>query len=199
VNWFSEPDSQKYTHNPDKAKQLLKDAGLKDPDGDGPTPAITLELKTSNNAEVVGIARIIQAQLAGIGIRVDVRSFEWGTFYGDIKAGNFQMTTMRWIGVTEPDFYYNIFNSNQFPPAGRNRGLYQNEKIDRLTEQGRIVLDPRERKKIYSKIQKIVAQDLPYVSLWHPNNISIVHKRVSGYRQHPMGGFLSFRKMDVKP
>ncbi|MBU2511385.1 ABC transporter substrate-binding protein [bacterium] len=197
VNWFSEPAAMRYSYDPKKAEQLLDEAGLADSDGDGPKPRLKLELKTSNNPETVGIARIIQAQLAETGIEVDLKSYEWGTFYGDIKSGNFQMTIMRWVGVTEPDFYYDVFNSTQFPPAGRNRGLYENPEIDRLTEEGRVELDPNKRKAIYSKIQKIAARELPYVSLWHRNNVSIVHKRVSGYQQHPMGGFLSFNRIDL--
>ena len=197
VNWFSEEEAKRYPHNIDKARTLLNQAGLKDPDGDGPQPRLTLELKTSNNAEVIGIARILQAQLKKIGVNVDLKSYEWGTFYGDIKSGNFQMTTMRWVGITEPDFYYNLFHSGQFPPAGRNRGRYTNKTIDQLTEKGRQVLDPEKRKEIYSEVQKILARELPYINLWHTNNISIVHKRVSGYEQHPTGGFLSFWKIAV--
>ena len=199
VNWFSENSVAKYDYQPATAMRLLDEAGLKDPDGNGPEPRIRLELKTSNNAEVVGIARIIQAQLSKIGIRLEIKSYEWGTFYGDIKSGNFQMTTMRWVGVTEPDFYYDLFNSSQFPPTGRNRGLYKNDEVDTLTLKGRSVLDPNQRKAIYSQIQKVVAEDLPYVNLWHTNNISIINRRVSGYQQHPMGGYLSFWNIDVNP
>ena len=195
INWYSAREVAKYPHNPEKARGLLETAGLIDPDGDGPERRLTLELKTSNNAQVVGIARIIQAQLAQIGIRLELKSYEWGTFYGDIRSGNFQLTAMRWVGVTEPDFFYDLFHSSQIPPAGRNRGRYVNPRIDDLVEAGRITLDPAKRKTIYAKIQQIVSKDLPYISLWHLNNVSIVHKRVSGYRQHPMGSFLSFKDM----
>jgi peptide/nickel transport system substrate-binding protein len=199
VNWFSEPAARHYAFDPERAMSLLDEAGFSAPDGSGRQPRLKLELKTSNNAEAVGIARILQAQLAKVGIELVLKSYEWGTFYGDIQSGNYQLTTMRWVGVTEPDFYFDIFHSSQFPPAGRNRGRYQNEAIDRLTEQGRMTLDPDRRQAIYSQIQKIVAEELPYISLWHTNNISIVHHRVSGYQQHPMGGYLSFRSIDLQP
>ncbi len=198
VNWYAEPNVQKYDFNPDAARKLLDAAGLKDPDGDGPKPRVVLEMKTSTNEETIGIARIIQSQLANVGIKLEVKSYEWGTFFGDIKKGNFQMTSLRWVGVTEPDFYYDIFHSSMIPPNGRNRGRYQNATIDNLTEQGRVELDPEKRKLIYSEIQKAVARDLPCFGLWHKNNISIVHRRVSGYLQDPMGGYLSFRNIKVK-
>mgnify|MGYP003733778949 CR=1 FL=1 len=121
----------------------------------------------------------------------------FSAFYGDIKKGNFQMTKMRWVGVTEPDMFYWIFHSSKFPPAGPNRGLYVNTTIDDLTTKGRVMLDPDKRKTIYSVIQKIAAEELPYISLWHRNNISIVHKRVAGYVQHPQGGFLSFKNISI--
>lgn len=198
VNWFAEPNVATYDHNIAKAKEYLTKAGYKDPDGDGPKTAVTLEMKTSSNKQVVGIAQIMKSQLAKAGIDLQVKSFEWATFYGDIKKGNFQMTSMRWVGVTEPDFYYNIFHSKQTPPAGRNRGLFKNSKIDELTEKGRVELDDNKRKGIYSEIQKIAAEELPYVSLWHANNVSIVNKRVVGYTQHPMGAFLPFITADIK-
>jgi peptide/nickel transport system substrate-binding protein len=195
ANWFCDQSITATPHDPNKAKALLDQAGLSDPDGEGPEMRLSLELKTSNNTETVANARILQAQLAKIGIRLELKSYEWGTFYGDIKAGNFQLTVMRWVGVTEPDFYYDIFHSSQIPPVGRNRGRYVNPKMDELVEKGRITLDPDERKRIYAEVQQIAAKDLPYISLWHVNNISIVHKKIRGYQQHPQAGFFSFKNI----
>jgi peptide/nickel transport system substrate-binding protein len=198
VNWYYSAPKRKYPFDPDRAASLLEAAGYKDPDADGPKARIHLELKTSNNTQVVGIARIIQAQLAKAGIDLALKSFEWGTFYGDIKSGNFQITSMRWVGVTEPDFYFDIFHSSQIPPVGRNRGRYRSAEMDRLVTDGRLATDPLERKAIYAKVQALAAIDLPYISLWHPNNISVVHKRVQGYEQHPMAGYFSFKKISLR-
>jgi peptide/nickel transport system substrate-binding protein len=197
VNWYYSAPSRTYAYDPAKATALLAEANYKDPDGDGPKARIHLELKTSNNAQVTGIARIIQAQLARVGIALALKSYEWGTFYGDIKSGNFQLTSMRWVGVTEPDFYYDIFHSSQIPPAGRNRGRYRSAEMDRLVAEGRLITDPQARREIYAQVQDLVAEDLPYISLWHPNNVSVVHKRVQGFEQHPMAGYLSFKKISL--
>jgi peptide/nickel transport system substrate-binding protein len=199
VNWYYHAPQRTYSYDPDKAIALLEAAGFKDPDGEGPEPRLRLELKTSNNAQVTGIARIIQAQLAKVGIDLTLKSYEWGTFYGDIKSGNFQITSMRWVGVTEPDFYYDIFHSSQIPPAGRNRGRYRSAEMDRLVTEGRLTTNPRARRAIYAKVQDLAAEDLPYISLWHPNNISVVHKRVQGYEQYPLAGYSSFKKISLTP
>ncbi len=199
VNWFYDAGVTRPEHDPAKARALLSQAGYHDPDGEGPEPAITLELKTSNNSEAVNIARILQAQLAQAGIRLNIKSFEWGTFYGDIQKGNFQLTMMRWVGATEPDFYYDLFHSSQFPPVGRNRGRYSNQDMDQLLAAGRVTLEPDKRKGIYSQVQKLAASDLPYISLWHLNTVSIVNNRVQGYQQHPMASFFSFRHITLAP
>lgn len=198
VNWFADKEITAIPYDPEKAKKLLEEAGFSDPDGDGPEPRVVLELKTSNNIQAVGNARIIQAQLARIGIRLDIKSYEWGTFYGDIQSGNFQLTLMQWVGVTEPDFYYDIFHSSQVPPVGRNRGRYVNKELDPLLKDGRYTLNPAKRKDIYAKVQQIIADDLPYISLWHANNITIIKKRISGYRQHPMAGYYSFKDISLQ-
>src|SRR5690606_3820495 len=58
-------------------------------------------IKTSNNPEVIEYARVIAAQLTEAGLNVKLQSYEWGTFYGDVKKGNFQMAIMRWVGLTD--------------------------------------------------------------------------------------------------
>jgi peptide/nickel transport system substrate-binding protein len=197
VNWYCEPDVATYDHDPGRARQLLDAAGFPDPDGDGPEPRLRLELKCTNSAEAVDKARLIQGQLARIGIDLQLRTLEWQTFFPDIKAGNFQLTLMRWVGVTEPDFYYSLFHSSEVPPIGRNRGRYTNPDIDRLVAEGRVTLEPEQRRLLYSQVQKQLALDLPYISLWHANNISIVHRRVRGYRQHPLAAWYVFDQIHL--
>jgi peptide/nickel transport system substrate-binding protein len=194
VNRFYEGRVAVYPHDPEKARAILAELGEAASVGEsGGKPGASLQLKTNNNAQAIGIARVLQAQLASVGIRLDIRSFEWGTFYGDVKAGNFQAASMRWVGIVEPDFFYDVFHSSRIPPNGNNRGRYRSEEMDKLLEAGRTTTEFAQRKAIYSEVQKEAAEDLPYISLWHVNNISIVHRRVRGYRQHPTGGFLSLR------
>ncbi|MBF0171596.1 MAG: ABC transporter substrate-binding protein, partial [Nitrospinae bacterium] len=66
------------------------------------------------------------------------------------------------------------------PPAGANRGGYVNPAIDPLLEEGRRVDGPR-RREVYDEAQRIVARDLPYVSLWHGVNVAVTSRRVAGF------------------
>src|SRR4030095_3694302 len=105
-NWFYEGDVKQYMCEPDRAKKLLDEAGFKDPDGEGPLPRFTLTFKTSNKRDRVMMSRAIAQDLKQVGIEVKVESFEWGTFFRDIKTGNFQIYSSTWVGVTDPDIYY---------------------------------------------------------------------------------------------
>jgi peptide/nickel transport system substrate-binding protein len=112
---------------------------------------------------------------------VKMRSYEWGTFFSDIRKGNFQIYTLTWVGITDPDIYYYLFHSKSLPPNGANRGTYLNPEMDLLIERGRVLQGREERKEVYGRIQKILARDLPYVSLWNEVNVVVMDPRVRGF------------------
>ncbi len=194
THWAYEPDVMTYNYDVEKAKKLLDEAGYPDPDGDGPKPRFELEFKVSANKFRKSLAELIAHQLERIGIKVIVRSYEWGTFFHDIKSRNFAMTTLQWPSVLDPSLYTWIFHSKNIPSpenrsAGANRGAYRNKHVDDLLEEGERETDRAKRKAIYSEVQKILAHDLPYISLWHEDNIAIMSKDVKGYYMTPNARF----------
>jgi len=193
-NAYYDGDVQVFNFDPELAKHILDQAGFPDPDGPGPKPRLTLTLKTSNKRDRVAMARAIARQLADVGIELKVQAFEWGTFFQDIRTGNFQAFTSTWVGVTDPDIYYNAFDSESFPPDGANRGYYKNPEIDKLLEQARAELEVGRRKKIYAKVQKILAQEVPYVSLWYEDNVAFTQKDVEGYKLRPDASLIGLTK-----
>ncbi|HUK40557.1 MAG TPA: ABC transporter substrate-binding protein, partial [Candidatus Acidoferrales bacterium] len=173
LNWAYEPTVDNWPYNPKRAKRLLDEAGFPDPDGDGPQPRFRLSFKTTNIDLRKRIAEALKDQLQRVGIDLEIRSYEWGTFYSDIKKGDFHLYSLAWVGVLDPDIYYQIFHSASVPPEGDNRGRYSNATIDELLEKGRTVTDINERKRIYSQIQKVIAADLPYIPLWWWKNVVV--------------------------
>ena len=193
THWAYEGDVREYTFDPEKAKKLLDEAGFKDPDRGGPKTRFKLVYKTTHEERSRKFGEVLQELLRKVGITLEIKMYEWGTFYDDIKNGNFQIYRLKWVGVTDPDQYYEVFNSKNYPPNGKNRGFYSNPEIDRLAELGRKTLDTGERKKIYSQIQKIIAEDLPYISLWHSDNIAVMSKGLEGFVLYPRGDFTSIK------
>jgi peptide/nickel transport system substrate-binding protein len=102
------------------------------------------------------------------------------------------------VGVTDPDIYYYLFHSKSIPPDGANRGIYLNPEMDLLIERGRALQDQEERKKVYGRIQEILATDLPYVSLWTEVNVVVMDHRVRGFVLRPDGDFLSLKDVWIE-
>src|SRR5262249_12485700 len=94
-HWAYAPLPQR-RFDPGRARRLLDRAGWPDPDGEGPAPRFRLVCKTSSIPMRRRLAEAIQAQLAAVGIAVDVRSYEWGTLYADLRAGRFEIAAMSW-------------------------------------------------------------------------------------------------------
>jgi peptide/nickel transport system substrate-binding protein len=195
ANWAYEAEVDAYDYDPEQSKQLLDKAGFVDPDQDGPAPRMKLVYKTSQNEQSRRVAEVIQQQLAKVGIEITIKSYEWGTFFSDIRSGNFQLYTLKWVGVTDPDIFYYVFHSSSIPPDGANRGRYRRAQVDRLLEEGRRVLDIEKRKEIYSAVQKFLARDLPYVSLWHQENVVAMQKDLKGFVLYPAGDLYSLQQV----
>lgn len=200
-HWAYSGDVERWDHDAEAARRLLDEAGLRDPDGPGPLPRLRLTYKTSTDLFRVSIARILAAQLGEVGIEVDVRAFEFATFFADIKRGEYELATMQSTDLIEPDFYFTYFNSSRLPtpanPDAGNRWFYENPRVDELTELGRRELDPERRYAIYAEVQKIVASDLPIVPLWHEHVVVVANKGVTGYVISPnarLGGLASATK-----
>ncbi len=194
-HWARATNLPTYGYDLNRAKQLLDEAGHKDPDGDGPQPRFSLSFKTSTDTEANLRAQMIQQMLQQVGIKVDIQSSEFGTFLEDVQKGNFQMYSLSRNGIQDPDFYYVIFHSDSFPPEGQNRGYYSNPRVDALILQGRATFDRAKRKQLYGEIQRIVQEDLPYVSLYHQINVAIMDKGLQGYVMYPAGFWLGLPQM----
>jgi peptide/nickel transport system substrate-binding protein len=188
-NWAYEGEVVQYNYDPARAMRLLDEAGFPDPDGEGEAYRLTLTLKISNNKLSRDLATVFAADLAKVGIRLNIRSYEWQTFYSDIIKGNFQVYLLRFVGATDPDIYRYCFHSSSIPPNGANRGAYLNPKLDRLIDEAKGTLERESIKRLYSEIQRIVAEELPLISLWHNTNFALMGKDVDGLVLYPNASF----------
>jgi len=182
-HWAGHPQLPTYTYSPEKARHLLKQSGYT------AWKPLKITYKTSSNPFRIRLATVIQSQLSAVGIDVNVRTYDWGTFYGDIKAGNFQMYSLAWVGINLPDIFRYVFHSQSVPPEGANRGRYANPRLDVLLETARNPQDATAQARIYQEVQEILYQDLPYVPLWYEDHVFVARKNVHGYRIHPDGNY----------
>ena len=202
-HWAYTGDVARWDHDLARARQLLDEAGLRDPDGDGPAPRLHLVYKTSSDAFRVAIARVIAAQLGEVGIAVEVRPFEFATFFADVKRGAYELASMQTTDITDPDFYFMYFHSSWIPSEtakdGFNRWRYRSALVDRLTLEGRQELDRARRKQIYDQVQRQVAEDVPIVPLWHEDNVVLSNADVRGYTLTPNARLSGLRTVTKQP
>ena len=122
-------------------------------------PEFAVAVATDKYRDAIPLTRQVD-RMAESGLDVEVRSFEFATFFADIKKGSYQLATMQSGEIVEPDYYFMYFNSSRIPdasnPDGGNRWRYKNADVDRLTAAGRHELDRDQRKMIYREIQRLV-------------------------------------------
>ncbi|HEX9161263.1 MAG TPA: ABC transporter substrate-binding protein [Thermoanaerobaculia bacterium] len=196
-HWARAENLPSYPYDKAKAMQMLDAAGYKDPDGPGPKSRFKFVFRTSTDAEANQQAEIIQQMLREVGVEMQIQTSEFGTFMDDIKNGRFQVFSLRRAGISDPDFYYTIFHSASLAPNGQNRGYYVNPRVDQLITEGRSTFDRAKRKAAYDEIQKILADELPYISLYHRDNVAIMRKNVQGFQMYPSGFLLSVPYMTI--
>jgi peptide/nickel transport system substrate-binding protein len=193
-SWAYNGDVPAYPHDPEKANQLLDAAGY--PAVNGVRFHITMKTSTDPNTRLM--VTVMQQQLSQVGIALDIRSFEFATFFSDVQHGAFQMYGLRWIGGNEdPDIFEYVFHSSKFPPNGANRDYYSNPKVDALIDQARREVDQAKRKALYAEVQTILAQDLPYINLFYLDNVLVHTCRVQNLKLNPSGNYDFLRTAEL--
>lgn len=162
----------------DKAKALMKEAGYED--------GFDIELYTSEAR--VPAATIVQAQMKKIGINIEIKAVEWGTFSETVSQGKAPLYIMGWSWYPDPDFFlYQMFSSKQIGALG-NGGGYKNEKVDKLLNDATsTTVDEGERAKIYEEVLSILIDDLPHLDLYDQDTIVGLSKEVQDYIVRPDG------------
>ena len=182
-HWAGNQELSGYERDLDQAKKLLVELGY---DKNNP---LKITYKTSNNPFRIRLATVIQHQLKQVGIELAIQSYDWGTFYGDIKSGHFQMYSLSWVGLKLPDIFRYVFHSDSVPPEGANRGRYSNQQIDGLIEMAEAEPDQSQQAEYYRKIQALLLDQLPYVPLWYEDNVLVQRNNLEGYELAADGNY----------
>ena len=144
------------------------------------------------------LAAVFQQQLSKVGIALDIRTFEFATFYSDVTRGAFQMYSLRWIGGNEqPDIFSYAFSTARFSPKGANRGHYSNPKLDQLLDDAAASSDLAKRRTDYVEAQKILAHDLPAINLWYRDTVVVHNRRLTNVIPNASGSFAFLENVEL--
>jgi peptide/nickel transport system substrate-binding protein len=156
-----------------KAKNLLKELGYDE------TNPFTFELITSTGSSTGAyIAQIIQHQLQKVGVELKIRVMEWQAFLNTvIEPRKFDSVLMGWGMPLTPDAY-SVWHSDNQRKGGFNFIGYKNEEVDKLIKKGSKIVDREELGKVYRRIFRLIAEDIPYIFISVPNSITAVNKKI---------------------
>src|SRR5580704_5350478 len=194
-HWAWTGDVQKYPYDPAKANALLDAAGWKRAK-DG--VRFRLAMKTSTDETSRLLAMILQQELRDVGIALEVRSFEFATFFSDVTKGAFQMYTLRWLGGNEDPDIFHTFDSQRFPPHGTNRGRYLNAELDMLIKEAGGSGDQAQRRKDYVRVQQILAAELPSINLWYLDAVLVHTLRLENIQISGSGNYDFLRTATIR-
>lgn len=197
-SWAYNQRVEPWPYDPERARRLLKEAGWSTgADGrlvkDSRPFAFTLMTNQGNKIRAL-CAEVIQQQLKRLGISVEVRIIEWSTFLREyIDKKSFDAVVMGWNTGLDPD-NFSIWHSSQQGPGQYNFVSYANPEVDRLLVEGRRTFDLKKRAAIYHRLHALIAEDVPYVFLYCPDNLVAIHKRFVGPEVAPAGIGWNFRQ-----
>jgi peptide/nickel transport system substrate-binding protein len=184
-SWAFSAEGAAFDYDPEQSRNLLDQAGYSPQNG----VRFHLTMKTSTEESTRLLAAVLQQQLREVGIALDIRTFEFATFFADVTRGAFQLYSLRWIGGNQDPDIFETFHTRRFPPNGANRGFYSNPRVDTLIDQARHESDQAARKRLYAQIQGILGKDVPYVNLWYFDNVMVHTRRVRDLTLNPSGNY----------
>ncbi|BBP43612.1 ABC transporter substrate-binding protein [Thiosulfativibrio zosterae] len=191
-HWCGVAGLEGFDFQPEKAKQLianLKKSGKIPPGLVNSEGFIELSYKTSSDPTRIRLATIYQAQLKSIGILLKIQSYDWGTFYSDIKQGRFQLYSLAWVGVKSPDIFQYVFDSQAVPPKGANRGFYQDALADQLISEATQTQDLAKQQALYRQLQTHLQDTLAVLPLWYEDQFMVARNTLGDVKMFADGRF----------
>lgn len=163
-----------YPYDINEAKKLIKESGLEN--------GATVKLLTSDRKERINMAEVIQSQLKGIGLNVEIQVMEYGSYIEEVDSGDHQMFIGGWGNATGDGDYnqYNLFHSDSIGSPG-NHFYYNNPEVDTLIEQGRAEIDPGKREEIYEEVMQIEMDEAVYVPIRNYEHLAVYNNDVKDF------------------
>lgn len=179
------PDIQDYPYDPDAAKAMLAQAGF--PDG-FETKIFAMPVQRPYNPNGRRMAELIQADLAKVGVKAEIVTYEWGEYLKRTKEGEHEIFQLGWIGDnSDPDNFLRSPWSCEAVKTGNNRVRWCDPQFDKLLDEAVQLSDNMKRAAIYKKAQEIWHQSVPAIVTAHSIQFTPVRKEVIGYIPSPLG------------
>ncbi len=186
VMWSYNDDVAAYEYDPERARELLAEAGL----AGGFSTELWVPLATRPYMpQPEKIAQALQADLGRVGIEVELVTTEWATYLDKVFDGQHDMCLLGWTGDNgDPDnFLYVLLDKTAAVKPAQNVAFYRSDELHEVLVEARHSVDPAERTRLYRQAQEIVHRDAPWVPLVHATQTAAFRRGVGGFALHPTG------------
>ena len=194
--WAYNNDIQDFKYDPADAKKKLAEAGY--PDG-FETDLWAMPVQRPYNPDAKRIAELMQADLAKVGVKASIVSYEWGEYRKRVQQGEHQAAELGWTGDNgDPDnFFVPLSSCAAARPGGGSASKWCNQQFDDLINKAATITDQAERKKLYMQAQVIMHEEAPFFLIAHSVVFMPMRANVSGYVMSPLGKH-QFDLVDLK-
>ncbi|MBF0101166.1 MAG: ABC transporter substrate-binding protein [Desulfobacterales bacterium] len=178
-----------YEYNPEKAKQLLKEAGY---ENGFETTLLPIPVARIYMPQPQKIAEIVKNNLAAVGIKVKLVYYDWENYLAKLSAGEHEIALDGWVGDSgDPDsFLYALLDQdNAVKPDALNSSFFRNAELHDILIKAQQVPDQHERAKLYGKAQEIIHREAPWVPLAHVKQLVAFQTKVHGLILHDLAGY----------
>lgn len=173
-------DNLRRPYDPQKAKQLLASAGVKN---------LSLNYLVNAGDEVdEQIAVLLQQQLAKVGITAKLQKVDPSQSWDMLVAGDYDISVMYWTNdILDPDQKTTFVVGHDSNMNYMTR--YQNEQVKAKVAAARVETDPAKRKQMYIDLQKMAKADVNWIDLYYSPYRNVTRKNIKGFHQNPLGRF----------
>ena len=194
--WSFNKNIKDDAYNPEAAKKMLADAGF--PNG-FETDLWAMPVQRPYNPNAKRIAELMQADLVKVGIKAEIKSFEWGEYRKRMQNGEHQMGMLGWTGDNgDPDnFLATLLGCEAARTNGSNVAKFCNPKFEELVQKAKVTSDVAERTKLYEQAQVIFKEQAPWFTIAHAVQLKPISKKVIDFKLSPFGRH-TFYGVDIK-
>ena len=198
-HWAKSRQLAPLLYDPVTAKAMLDQAGFTNR-GLGKGQRFKITISTSPDRFRQSIALVYAQNFRELGIDTELRIKDFSALYQDVKQGNFEIFSLIWTPVIEPDLFHWIFHSSNIPgpdKGGGNRIAYIDPVIDKLIMQARSNTNLETRKALYEKIELRLLETMPYIPLWFEDEIVVMNRNVLQFTPSRTGSLLGLRHAKI--
>lgn len=183
--WGYNNGIEDYPYDPEKAKALLKEAGM---ENGFEIDLWAMPVQRPYNPNARRMAEMIQADWAKVGVKAKIVTYEWGEYLKRAKAGEPQTVMMGWTGDNgDPDNFFATLFSCAAKEQGSNYSKWCDQSFENIIQPARTTADPKERAKLYEQAQVVMKDQAPALIVAHSTVFEPVRKEVKGYVVDPLG------------